>query len=116
MSKTEHYRGVATKINIPRDKSLIQVAEDILSKEKVKIDKYYKNALEQLTEDCSDKYFFHYKTGILYSLESKEIDPYEDIIRAEIKDETTIEYELRYYNGGAGFSECLEEAFDNLEQ
>ena len=116
MSETVHYRGVATKINIPRDKSPIQVAEDLLSKAKVKIDKYYENTLEQLNADCSDSYFFHSKTGTLYKLESKEIDPYEDIIRAEIKDETTIEYELKFYNGGAGFSECLEEAFDKLEE
>ena len=116
MSETVHYRGVATKINIPSDKSLINVAEDILKKEKVKIDNYYENTLQQLNEDCSDSYFFHSKTGTLYSLESKEIDLYEDIIRAEIKDETTIEYELKFYNGGAGFSECLEEAFAKLEE
>ena len=30
------------------------------------------------------------------------------------KKDGTIEYELRYYNGGAGFGECMEEAFDKL--
>lgn len=27
----------------------------------------------------------------------------------------TIEYEVRFYNGGVGFSECLEEAFDKIK-
>ena len=116
MSETEHYKGTATKINIPKDKSLNEVAEEILKESNIKKMGYYNSSIEQLTEDWSDKDFFHYKTGTLYKLEGKEIDPDEDIIRAEIKDETTIEYELRFYNGGVGFSECLEEAFDKIEE
>jgi len=35
----------------------------------------------------------------------------EGILKGRNKEDGTIEYELRYYNGG-GFVECLEEAFN----
>jgi hypothetical protein len=50
----------------------------------------------------------------LYELTKEEHDPEEDIIKAINNTDGTIEYELRYYNGGAGFSECLDAALDKL--
>jgi hypothetical protein len=111
MSETVHYRGVATQINIPRDKSLVDVAEEILKERNIKIEEYYANSLEQL---CSD-YFFDARTESLYELDNNGYDDNDEIIRAEEKSETIVEYELKYYNGGAGFEECLAEAFNKLE-
>ena len=116
MSETVHYRGIATQINIPRDKSLVNVAEEILKERNIKILEYYDNTLEQLCSDYPYEYFFDARTGSLYKLDNEEFEMNDEIIIAKEKSETIVEYELRYYNGGAGFSECLEEAFNELEQ
>ena len=115
MSYTEHYKGTATKINIPRDKSLNEVAEEILKESNIKKMGYYNSSIEQLCEDYSFEYFFDSRTGSLYKLDNQEFEMNDYIIRAEEKSETIVEYELRYYNGGAGFEECLAEAFNKLE-
>ena len=115
MSETVHYKGTATKINIPRDKSLVDVAKEILKERNIKIEEYYANSLEQLCSDYSFEYFFDARTGSLYELDNNGYDDNDEIIRAEEKSETIVEYELKYYNGGAGFEECLAEAFNKLE-
>ena len=116
MSETEHHSGIATKIEIPIGKTLMQVAEEILlSSGMASIPDYYDDALECLRGDYSEDYFYYEKTKTLYKITDKETDAYDEIILAEVKDNNTIEYVLRYYNGGAGFEECLEEAFDKID-
>jgi hypothetical protein len=115
MSKTVHYRGVATKIEQPHDKTLLDVVKGILKERNYVVADYYNNALECLTQEFCDEYFYHPKTQTLYSITKTDHDLDEEIIKAEPKDDGTIEYELRYYNGGAGFEECMEEAFDKLD-
>ena len=115
MSETVHYRGIATKIDQPNDKTLIDVAKDILKERNKEIADYYDNAIECLCDSYYREFFYHSKTQVLYKLDNNEYEPDEDIIRAEPKENGTIEYELRYYNGGAGFDECIEEAFDKLD-
>jgi hypothetical protein len=116
MSETVHYRGVATKIEQPNDKTLIEVAESILKERNIELDEYYEgNSIKQLCEDMHYEFFYYPGTNSLYSITRECVDQYDDIIQAELKDNGTIEYDLKYYNGGAGFEECLEEAFDKLK-
>ena len=115
MSETVHYRGIATKIEQPNDKTLIDVAKDILKERNKEIADYYNDAIDCLCDIYYHEFFYHPKTQALYKLDNNEYEPNEDIIRAEQKENGTIEYELKYYNGGAGFEECIEEAFDKLD-
>jgi hypothetical protein len=114
MSKTVHYKGVAIKIEQPHDKTLLDVAEGILKERGHNIPKYYDNAIECLTQEFYKEFFYHNKTQSLYKITQEWHDLDEDIIKADLMDDGTIIYELRYYNGGAGFDECMEMAFDKL--
>ena len=114
MSETVHYRGVATRIEQPNNKTLMEVAEGILKERNKQIDDYYKDAIECLCDEFYGEYFYYPATQTLYSITKEELDAYDDIIIADKKEDGTIEYELKYYNGGVGFDECLEEAFDKL--
>jgi hypothetical protein len=116
MSETVHYKGVATKVKQPKKKTLNDLAENILKERNIEIEKSYNgNHIEQLCEDMCYEFFYYPKTKSLYSITKEDVDQDEYIIKAELKDNGTIEYDLKYYNGEAGFEECLEEAFDKLK-
>jgi|GEM_PF-2346808 hypothetical protein len=117
MSETVHYIGFATKIMQPHGKTVMDVAKSILKEKGYEINEYFKeDAILCLTEDFDSEFFFYPKTQSLYKITRVEHEPDEDIIEAKLIgfDDSQIAYELRYYNGGAVFEECLEEAFDKL--
>lgn len=114
MSETVHYRGIATKIDIQKGDTVLDLACRILKERHKEIASYYENALECLCNNYDEEFFYHPKTNTLYKISHTQYEPDEEIIKAKLKDDGTIEYELRYYNGGAGFEECLEEAMDKL--
>lgn len=116
MSETVHYKGVATKVDQPIDKTVIEVAEAILKERGKEMAVYYDNAIECLCEEYYDEYFYHHKAKSLYSITKEWVELEDDIIKADINSDGTIQYEVRYYNGGAGFSECLENAFNELDK
>ena len=115
MSETVHYKGRAIKVSNGLDSSK-EYAISVLRERNKSIDHYYKgNAIECLCDNYHEEFFFHPKTNDIYKIESKnDVNIYDDIIKANKIRDGVIEYELKYYNGGAGFTECLEEAFDKL--
>jgi hypothetical protein len=115
MSKTVHYRG-KLKFNSEGHYNCIKSAREILQNKNEKLKDYYENELEHLCDEYYEEYFYHPKTETLYEIISKfEHDLEEEIIEVKRTDDPwEFEYELRYYNGGAGFTECLEEAMDKL--
>ena len=115
MSETVHYKGIATKIEQPNDKTLIQVAEGILSDRCREMKDYHDNALECLCDVYYEEFFYHEAKQTLYSITKTRYDIEEEIIKAELRADGRINYELKYYNGGAGFGECMEAAFDRLD-
>ena len=74
MSETVHYKGVATKIGQPNDKTLLEVAENILSERNYEIADYYDNAIECLTQEFYNEFFYHPKTQNLYSITKEDVD------------------------------------------
>lgn len=119
MSETVHYRGIATKIDIPPSKTTLDMAKEILDdfgELEIEMPSYYDDALEWLTGYYDEQFFYHEKTDTLYEITKTIVDEEDDIIRAQRNEDGDIEYELRYYNGGAGFEECLEEAIDNMDK
>ena len=51
--------------------------------------------------------------GNLYEIERKECDDF--IFEAKRKNNLTIDFTLRYYNGGCGFLEALGKAMENIK-
>ena len=115
MSETVHYKGIAIKIEQPNDKTLLDVAKGILKERNYDIANHYDNAIECLTQEFYEEFFYHPKTQNLYKITKEGHDLEQEIIKADLMDDGTITYELRYYNGGAGFEECMEEAFDKID-
>jgi hypothetical protein len=116
MSETVHYRGRAIKVAVGLEGSK-EYAMSVLRERNKAVEDYYNgNVIECLCDNYDEEFFFHPKTNNIYKIDSKnDIELDDEIITAKVIDEGVIEWELRYYNGGAGFSECMEEAFDKLD-
>ncbi|MFT6125800.1 MAG: glycosidase [Flavobacteriaceae bacterium] len=115
MSETVHYKGTAILI-AKEDKAEIE-AEKILNNRGFKKSDYHDTFSEALGDELYKEYFYHKKTKSLYSIDYTDHDLEEEIIEAKYVgfDNSQIGFELRYYNGGAGFEECLQEAMDKLK-
>ena len=114
MSETVHYKGKAKKLSDPYLTTL-GLAQKILKDKGLAKLEYYDNEIEHLVNDLGNDFFYYPKTNTLYEITVEGVDADDDIIRANFNQDGTIDYELRFYNGGTGFEECLEEAFDNLD-
>lgn len=114
MSETVHYRGKATKIDQPFNKTLIQVAEGILEERGQEIPSYSDNAVEAICDLWDNEFFLYAETQTLFRISKEEHELDEEILYANKCDDGTIDFELRWYNGGASFNECLSEAMDKL--
>ena len=112
MSETVHYKGKAVLISQGEQAEID--AKIILAEKGKERDSYYSTNIEYLVGDYYQEYFYDKKTKGLYNIEYEEHELDQEIIRAEEKEDGSIEFELRYYNGGAGFDECLQEAFNKL--
>ena len=114
MSRTVHYKGVAKRIDL-KGLTNEEFAQNYIKEQGLEVPSYSDSTLEYLTDKWGDLFFFYPRNQSLYEITLEEVDDEDEIIKAEFSviDES-IDYELRYYNGGAGFEECLEEAFDKI--
>lgn len=92
MSETEHRKGTLK----PTGKTLKQyapLADDVLDLDEsaVEID------------------------GLVYEVEEVKIDPYDDIFESSKNEDGSINFEVKYYNGGCGFNEAIVYALDNAK-
>ena len=114
MSETEHHRGIIKEIESLKNETIEETAKRIIDGIGLKIDDYYDSALEYLQDELYETHYFHSKSKKFYTITDEDIDPDGGIIRARKLNDNMIEYELRFYNGGASFSECLDKAIDSL--
>jgi hypothetical protein len=88
-------------------------------KDKVKdmdIPEYY-DTDEGIIDFFRDEFYEKYRIidGSIYEiLEDKSLDDY-DLFEARENSDGTIDYTLRYYNGGCGFDEALEMAIERMK-
>ena len=75
---------------------------------------WYDDWEEFFRDEFRKTYYFHDATGKMYSINDREIEENTEIIRATRKSANIIEYELKWYNGGAGMNECMDEAINRL--
>jgi len=112
MSRTEHHRGKITKVDL-EGKDVNQYAKEILDSRGIKkVDYYSCSYAEQLADELYNDFFYYPETNTLYTLDNREYEDEYELIKAYKIDQETFEYELKFYNGGVGFTECLVEALD----
>jgi hypothetical protein len=98
MSETEHIKGKL----IPTGKTVIEFIGD------VKFKTWHSDADDYFMDEYHEKAVEI--NGEVYIVESINIEPYEDIFNSNKNDDGTIDFEVKYYNGGCGFNEAIEEA------
>jgi hypothetical protein len=102
MSDYEHIKG---KLK-PTNKTVeTYVADDT-------IPSYYDSPQEYFNDEYYRKAYVI--DGMVYAIESEELDPSDSIFRASKNNDGSIDFELRYYNGGCCMNEALENALENL--
>lgn len=57
----------------------------------------------------------HFFNDKFYRIDDEELDPYDGYANASMNEDGTIDYELQYYNGGASFTEVLDDAMENIK-
>lgn len=113
MSETVHYKGTLKMCIKNYGESLEDQCKRILENEKNKIfDGYYSSYKEMLLDEFYQEYI-EYDNILYLVVEKKNVEPDGDIFMMSEHSDRTISFEVRYYNGGCGFNEAIEYAFEN---
>ncbi len=114
MSQTEHHIGKLTEVSKQENETTEQLMLRILleNNKETELPSWYEDTKEWFNGELSEIYYYH--NNKVYKIEDREFEDDSDIIEANLKPDNTIEYQIKFYNGGASFNECLEEALINL--
>jgi len=116
MSYYEHYKGILIKVEKLENESLEEQCKRLLEgkiAQEVILPNYYNSYEEMLLDEFYEEYYVY--NGILYSMYRESIDSDGDIFNANEGENGTINFEVRYYNGGCGFNEAIEESIKNIK-
>ena len=98
MSQTEHFKGKLT----PTGKTITEYMGDI------EIPTYYDDERDYFNDEfCGVAVEIHNQ---VFSVKRNEYDDADDIFESSKNEDGTIDFQVKYYNGGCGFGEALEEA------
>lgn len=111
MSETVHYKGILKEVKRYEGETLEEQCKRLM--ENKDLPSYYDTYEEYLLDENYRKITI--QNGIVYRVEKEEVDPYSDIFNARMNENGEIEFEVRYYNGGCGFDEAIEEAVKNIK-
>jgi len=98
MSETEHFKGKLT----PTGKDLIDYVDGH------KIPDYYDDEEEYFNDCLVDTAIVI--DGKVFEIQRTEYEDSDDIFESTKNEDGTIDFQVKYYNGGCGFGEALEEA------
>lgn len=112
MSDTVHYKGVLKPVEKLGGETLEEQCRRVLSGKE--LPSYFDSYQEYLLD--MNYMQMTIQDGILYAVERENVDPYTDIFNAQRQENGEIAFEVRYYNGGCGFDEAIEEAFTQLDK
>ncbi|EKS4345002.1 hypothetical protein QB607_003005 [Clostridium botulinum] len=114
MSEMVQYKGKLIKLEKLNNETLEQQSERICKENNFyKLPDFYYTWAECLTSELYERYYI--SNDSLYSIESEQVDPEYDMFNASLNKNGEIEFEVKYYNGGCGFNEALDEAMNNLK-
>lgn len=112
MSETVHYKGKLKKVERINNEILEDQCKRLLNN--IELDSFYDSYAEMLIDEYYDRYIIHNKE--LYAIEEKEyIDPDCDVFNSQKINDEVIQFEVKYYNGGCGFSEAIGYALKNMK-
>lgn len=111
MSEIKHYKGTLTKVEKLENETLEEQCKRILNYKD--LESYYDSYQEMLIDENDEQYIIHKDT--LYKVEERK-EIYNDIFNAEKIDDNKISFEVKYYNGGCGFSEAMDEALNKINK
>ena len=77
-----------------------------------KIPSYYDINQEYFDDVYSEKAYSI--KGIVYEVETKDVEG-EDIATSKLNSDGTIDFHVKFYNGGCSFNEAIEDALKNQE-
>jgi hypothetical protein len=111
MSEDVHYQGILRELKV---KCKENFAGRKIKELGIKKDDFYDSNLECLLDNYNNGYVEINDT--LYEIETKNsIDQYSGFFEAEKVGKTKIRFNVKYYNGGCGFTEALEDAINNMK-
>ncbi len=117
MSETETLKGTVKFIPIPEGKTIEDLCEFILCIEKeITFAKEHECDITEVFRDEFYKEAVVASNGVYKVIKSVEVDPDDDVYDASLNEDGTIDYFLRYYNGGCSFEEALLEAIERMEK
>lgn len=111
MSETVHYRGTLKEIKKLDNESLEEQCKRLLGYKD--LESYSESYQEELLSEHYKKYVAH--DDVLYLVDMGCVDTDEDIFHLRKDKNGSINFEVKYYNGGCGFNEAIELAFENKE-
>ena len=115
MSETVHYRGKLNVVEMFEGENIESQCERMCNENGFNnLDSYIDTWQEQLCDTYYEEYYIY--NSVLYRVDKKEIDFDEDIFTATVNENNKIEFEVKYYNGGCGFTEALDEAMNSLAE
>ena len=117
MSYTELHVGKLVKTDLTKK----DIVEEYLKGERAK--EIWKDKIENGLDDgtidniyewdiAGEKYII--LDNIVYEIQDNSYEDEDDIYQMK-KDGDTLEYVLKFYNGGIGFTEALEDAYSNIK-
>ena len=109
MSEMEQWKGTLEKIDLPEHLKTWQDQVDFLKKRyHIEVYDWEKESISFKESECI------FLNNQWFKIEKEMYDDYGDIFNATEGKDGTINFVLKYYNGGCCFDEALEIAVDKL--
>ena len=113
MSDYELHQGKIKKVETDLSSEDFAKQEFIKITGKGTLPKGYNNFIEALWDESEEFYFVNSK---IYRIENNELDGDSDVFQYKELEDTSIEYTLRFYNGGTDLSEQIEEILNQVDK
>lgn len=113
MSETKHHKGTLTPIKIIKD---LEHTAFLILQDELRYTmnmQYYSTYCEALDDVGYDSFIVI--NDIIYRICNMDIDVADDIMNASINPDGSIDYEVKYYNGGCSFGEALEISINRIK-
>lgn len=109
MSETVYYKGKLKEVKRFDGESIEEQCKRLLHGETLH------SYMDSYQEMLQDEYYQQYVVydDILYSVEKESLDPDEEIFNAIENEDGSINFEIKYYNGGFSFNKAIEVALNN---
>ena len=113
MSGIVHFKGKITEINPRQEKTLEQIATSIVNDRGFEVPDYYDTNLQYLTEEISKEFIIINEK--FYKIEKEDV-MWEENVKAEINEDGSINFDVKFHNGGKSIEDAIEKAINNLKQ